>query len=172
MDKIYLDKQARNLIGYIAERLARARLKKQGYEIERFNYCGSEACFECGWLSRGKKSRDITERESEKHYPKRCRRGKKWKKLMRYRDQIVNRYENELLKFFEKTRKPLLKGVNLDYYAKKDGEEYVIEVKANKSLLSKAQKELVQRAKELGYRVLYVHVTIEVTGKIDEILEK
>ena len=168
MDKIHLDKQARNLIGYIAERLARARLKKQGYEIQKFNYCGSRSCFECGWLSTSKEWHIGKER----HYPKRCRRGKKWLELMHYRDQLVMRYRYELMEYFEKTRKPLLKGVNLDYYAKKDGEEYVIEVKANKSRLSKAQKELVRHAKELGYRVLHIHVTIDVTGKIDDILEK
>lgn len=168
MSKIYLNKQARNLIGYIAERLARARLKKKGYEIERFDRCGSPSCFECGWLSTSKEWHIGKER----HYPKRCRRGKKWLELIRYRDQLVMRYRYELLKFYQKTRKPLLKGVNLDYYAKKNGEEYVIEVKANTSRLSKAQKELIRYAKELGYHPLYIHVTIDVTGKIEEIVEK
>ena len=168
MGKIRLDKRARNLIGYIAERLARARLKKKGYELQKFNYCGSRLCFECGWLSTSKEWHIGKER----HYPKRCRRGKKWLELMRYRDQLIMRYRYELLKRFRQTLKPLTQGVNLDYYAKKNGEEYVIEVKANKSRLSKAQKELVRYAKELGYRALHIHVTIDVTGKIDEIVEK
>lgn len=168
MGKIYLNKQARNLIGYVAERLAKGRLKKKGYEIESFDYCGSERCFECGWLSTSKEWHIGKERR----YPKQCRRGKKWLELMRYRDQLVMRYRYDLIRFFEKTRKPLLKGINLDYYAKKNEEEYVIEVKANTSRLSKAQKELVKYAKQLGYCVLHIHVTIDVTGKIDEVVEK
>ena len=78
---------------------------------------------------------------------------------MRYRDKL------------ERARTSS-KGISLDYYAKKNGEEYVVEVKANTSRLSKAQKELMSYAKELGYRVLYIHVTINVTREIDEIIEK
>ena len=158
MGKIRLDKQARNLIGHIAERLARARLRKEGYEVQKFNHCGSPMCYECGFYLKNKKRISETEfTVNEGTYPKRCRRGKKWLKLMHYRDQVQKRITESL---------------NLDFYAKKNGEEYVIEVKANKSRLSKAQKELVRYAKQLGYRALHIHATIDVTGKIDEIVEK
>jgi len=149
-----MNSYARNLIGQVAERVARGRLKRKGFSVQKFNHCNSPLCLECGLLRATKP--DVIVKTG---YPRECKRGKKWLKLMKYRDRL------------QKTRTSN-KGITLDYYAKKDGEEYVIEVKANTSRLSKAQKELISYAKELGYNALYIHVTIDVTGKIDEIIEK
>ena len=146
-----MNNYARNRIGQVAERIARARLKRKGFSVQKFDYCGSQ-CYHCGFFA-------INSDPNMRSYPKRCERGEKWLQLMRYRDKL------------ERARTSS-KGISLDYYAKKNGEEYVVEVKANTSRLSKAQKELMSYAKELGYRVLYIHVTINVTREIDEIIEK
>ena len=149
-----MNSYARNLIGRVAERAARGRLKREGFSVQSFDYCGSPSCFlHCGVLKATEP--DVVAKEG---YPRECKRGKKWLKLMRYHDEL------------QKTRTSN-KGISLDYYATKNGEEYVIEVKANKSRLSKAQKDLITYAKQLGYRVLYIHVTVNVVGKIDEIIE-
>jgi len=146
-----MNSYARKLIGSVAERAVKGRLKREGFSVQKFNYCGSPQCHECGFST---SHSDPTREE----YPKQCKRGKKWLELMRHCDEL------------KKTR-TYLQGTGLDFYATKNGEEYLIEVKANKSRLSKSQKKLCNYAKKLGYHILYFRVTINVTGKINDVSE-
>jgi len=171
-----MNSYARNLIGQVAERAVRQRLKREGFSVQKFNHCKSLLCPECGILT--PKEPDFTPKIG---YSKECKRGKKWIKLMRYRDELkkpkTSNEKNYVIKtihYGDKTLEIRTSGetTNLDYYATKDGEEYVIEVKANTSKLTKNQKELMSYAKQLGYHVSHIRVTINVTGKIDETVEK
>ena len=63
------------------------------------------------------------------------------------------------------------RGFNLDFYAKKDGKEYIIESKTNSARIRKSQLKLIEYAKELGYIPILIRSRIEVTGEITEIIE-
>lgn len=158
------DKQIARLVGDLGEILAKQALEGEGYRIERFDGCNAELCYNrCGWYSRIIPLPD-SQTTLEEHikpfsdfkYPSNCRRGEKWIKLMKHRDKLVSRYSS-------------YRGSNLDFYATKDNKEYVIEIKTNKAVLEKSQKELIEYAKELGY--IPILVRSRVSGKVTKTKE-
>jgi len=139
-------------------------LETEKYKIEAFNYCDAGLCFQCGYSREGRPPPEYNDTQTslEKYidsfsvftYPKKCKRGDNWIKLMKYRDNLESRYS-------------FYRGSDLDFYAIKGNDEYIIEVKTNKGELEESQKKLMEYSKELGYIPLVIKV--EVLSKVTEI---
>jgi len=166
MDNIRIDKQIIRLIGDLGENLVRQALKREHYNLEDFDRCDAKICFRCGYSLEGRPPPNYNESQTSLEqymdsfsifkYPDNCKRGEKWIKLMRYRDELESRYSS-------------YRGSSLDFYATKDDKEYLIEVKTNKGNLEKSQAKLIEYSKELGYIPLLINV--RVASKITKIKE-
>lgn len=152
-----LNKKARSLIGYIGERLAKEALEREGYTIESFDRCDARLYLVCGEPVKPMKKYKPGGPEYE--YPDNCKRGEKWLKLMHYRDKLV------------KIDRSVTRGMNLDFYAIKNGKEFIVESKANSARIRKSQIKLIEYAKELGYIPFLIKSKVKVTGGITEIKE-
>lgn len=135
-------------LGYAGELLAEEELNKRGYEVEPFSKCNSGLCFECGVA---------VDKEDflAGRIPEDCPRGENWRTLIRYYKKLGG---------IPASRSH--RGVALDYYARKDGEEYIVETKTNQGRLTKGQEKLIERAKSLGFRTVVIHTKVMVIGEI------
>lgn len=61
------------------------------------------------------------------------------------------------------------RALDLDFYAEKNGDEFVIEVKTNQARLTKAQKKLMEYAEQLNFHPIYVRVKVSVLGEVTEV---
>jgi len=152
-----LGKYSKQLIGRVGERLAREELENQGYELQSFDRCKSNLCIVCGFPIHPY-SKDFRSGDVLNDYPNSCSRGKRWLELLRYRDKLRSNHNVHAER-----------GLNLDFYATKNDDEYVIEVKTNRAKLTKAQKKLMEYAQQLNFHPLYVRVRVSVSGEVTEV---
>ena len=144
-------------LGRIAERVAKEELKKRGYKFGDIGAHGRRTGIEI-WEC--KECKPVGEQIHQCPYGRtveKCPFGEKWFKLAKYAQGVMAHVQVE--------RTARTNGVFWDLHATKNGQDYIIEVKAGSGRLSKEQKNVLNYAKELGYKVLIVKVRVDLILK-------
>lgn len=125
-------------IGMIGERIAADYLRQQGFTVMEYGY------IPFGFSATYNKGFDRTILDTEG-----------WKELGRFIAGLRANKSNR-----QKLGTP-------DLLAQKHGKTYVVEVKLGKSQLTKNQRQILERARELGFPPMLVRVDLKVEGNID-----
>lgn len=148
-------------MGRIAEAIAREQLEKRGYRLEIERRTCPSVCGDGNYLGR---ETDYPRRNllREKIYNRKpwcqcdfgrseCPYGERWYDLIRYAQEI--RGKTKMSTFW-------------DYYAERNGEEFIVEVKLNSGRLTRPQRHVLEYAEHLGFSILLVKMWGEVNVSI------